>query len=94
MLALRYLREEGLVVHSSVFYRAGFTLCAAVSDFASAVLWARKAYQLWCVAFGERKAGIWKILVQDPGACEQAGMWRRRTLAGPDAVAWSYLGLR
>ena len=93
MLALRYLREEGLAAYGSVFYRAGFIFCAAVSDFTNAQAWARKVHQLWCVLFGERKAEQWKTLVQNPRACEQASTCRRRTLAGPDALAWSYLGL-
>ena len=94
MLALKYLREENLVVYGSVFYRTGFTLCATVSDFANARGWARKAHQLWCVAFGEDKAQPWRVLVSNPQACEHAGLHKHRTLAGPDAVAWAYLGLR
>ena len=93
MLALRYLREEGLVACGTAFYRAGFTCCAAVSDYRSAAAWARQAYQMACLAFGEHKAEDWKHLMQDPKVCQQAGTLRRRTLAGPDAAAWSYLGL-
>ena len=81
------------MIHASVFYRAGFTFCAAVSDFTNAQAWAHKAYHLWRVLFGERKAESWKMLEQDPRTCEQASTCRRRTLAGPDALAWSYLGL-
>lgn len=93
MLALRYLREEGLVVHASAFYRTGFTLCGAVSDYASAKVWAKKAYELSTVAYGERRAEIWKVLAEDPSIYEEAGTLGHRTLAGPDAKAWSYLGL-
>ena len=94
MLALKYLREESLVAYGSAFYRTGFTFCAAVSDFASAKAWARKAHQLWCIVFGENKAEQWRLLVLNPKACAQAGSFTRMTLAGPDAITWSYLGLR
>ena len=93
MLALRYLREEGLIVHASAFYRTGFTLCAAVSDYVNAEAWAKKAYELTCVAYGEGRAETWKVLAQDPRVYEEAGVLGRRTLAGPDALVWSYLGL-
>ena len=93
MLALKYLRDENLVVYGSVFYRTGFTLCAAVSDYVNAEAWAKKAYELTCTAYGERRAETWKILAQDPRVYEEAGVLGRRTLAGPDALAWSYLGL-
>ena len=74
MLALRYLREEGLVVHASAFYRTGFTLCAAVSDYVNAEAWAKKAYELTCTAYGERRAETWKVLAQDPRVYEEAGV--------------------
>ncbi|KAJ3531162.1 hypothetical protein NM688_g7611 [Phlebia brevispora] len=93
MLALRYLREECLVVHASAFYRTGFTFCAAVSDYANAMLWAEKAYGLICTACGEHKAELWKSFARNPRIFEHAGTLGRRTLAGPDAAAWTYLGL-
>lgn len=93
MLALRYLREEGLIVYASAFYRMGFMCCSSVSDFAHAKLWARKGYELGCIAFGERKSESWKLLKQNPRACAEAGTRNRRTLAGPDSPVWSYLGL-
>ena len=93
MLALRYLREEGLVVYGSVFYRTGFTFCAAVSDFQSAKAWARQAQKASAAVFGDQHASRWKRYTLDPASYPEAGTLGKMTLAAPDSSLWSYLGL-
>ncbi|KAI0694026.1 hypothetical protein BC835DRAFT_1033159 [Cytidiella melzeri] len=93
MFALRCLREERLPVFESSFYFAGFRFCAAVSDVASAAVWAGYAQKASRVAFGEQAATRWAQLVEDPMAYSEAGTLGRMTLAPPDSPAWRTLGL-
>lgn len=92
MLALRFLREEGLPVYESSFYLSGFHFCATVSDFRNAKAWAQKAMKASASAFGEQAASRWKRYTLDPASYPEAGTLSKMTLAAPDPSLWSYLG--
>jgi len=92
VLALRFLREEGLTVYESSFCYSGFHCCAAVSDFASAESWARRAFEASRAAFGGDHASYWKCFITSPSSYSDAGSLGKRTLAGPDSSLWSVLG--
>ena len=94
MLALKFLREEGLPVYASSFCYTAFHCCAVVGDYASAKEWACNALDASAAAFGPRHAAYWKELVADPRVYAQASSSpQKRKLAGPDSPIWSAIGL-
>ncbi len=92
MFALKCLREERLPVYDSSFYFSGFHVCAGVSDFKSAAVWAKYAQDASRVAFGEPAAARWTQLVADPSSYSEAGTLSRMTLAAPNSPLCSSLG--
>ena len=93
VLALRMLREEKLPVYETSLFYSGFHCCAVVSDYASAKLWAQRAFDASRAAFGVDHASRWKRLINDPNSYAQAGSLGKRTLTGPDSPLWAVLGL-
>ncbi|KAL4246464.1 SET domain-containing protein [Abortiporus biennis] len=91
-IALKCINEEKLFAYQSTFYFFGFHICAAVSDFKNARLWARKAYEASSLIFNNEASKSIKRYAEDPTAYSEAGTLSKRTLAGPDSLAWAFLG--
>ncbi|EED85675.1 predicted protein [Postia placenta Mad-698-R] len=86
-IALRMLKEEGLVHAEASFCFDAFQFCVLVSDFANAKAWARRAWEVACVTAGPESAAArtFKMYWANPRAHRFAGLLPRGVLGGPDS---------
>ncbi|KAH9936035.1 SET domain-containing protein [Amylocystis lapponica] len=85
-IALRLLREEGLVHYRASFCFDAFQFCVLVSDFAHAKAWARQAWEEACCTTGPDSAAArtFKMHWANPRSHRLAGTLPRMTLSGPE----------
>ncbi|KAI0676226.1 hypothetical protein C8Q78DRAFT_960507 [Trametes maxima] len=85
-LALRLLREEGLVHYEASFCFDAFQFCILVSDYVNAKAWVRKAWEASCNTSGPDSPAsrAFKMYWANPRAHELAGVLPHTTLHGPD----------
>ncbi|KAI0326126.1 SET domain-containing protein [Cubamyces sp. BRFM 1775] len=85
-LALRLLKDEGLVHYEASFCFDAFQFCILVSDYVNAKAWVRKAWEASCSTSGldSPASRAFKMYWANPRAHELAGVLPKATLHGPD----------
>jgi len=85
-IALRLLRDEGIVHYEASFCFDAFQFCVLVSDIPNAKAWVRKAWEATCSISGPDSAAArnFKMYWANPRAHQLTGMLPRMTLSGPD----------
>ncbi|KAH9888097.1 SET domain-containing protein [Cubamyces lactineus] len=85
-LALRLLKDEGLVHYEASFCFDAFQFCILVSDYVNAKAWVRKAWEASCSTSGPDSPAsrAFKMYWANPRAHELAGVLPKATLHGPD----------
>ncbi|KDQ58529.1 hypothetical protein JAAARDRAFT_34344 [Jaapia argillacea MUCL 33604] len=86
--ALALLRSEGIALYEDTLSYDAFQFCVASSDFQSAKMWARKAYEAAILSGGVDYDGVEKFrkYMENPRSHMAAGMGRRMKLSPPDDV--------